>query len=388
MRAKFSDIRRAYEEEVRANKTPRTADDLLLSYESITPEWLTAILCARTPGAHVISFALGPADEGTSSRRRIEAIEYDAAGRAANLPKSVFCKGSLSLPNRYILGMNGGLEGEVKFYQRLRPVLAIEAPRALHALFDPHTFNSIVVMEDMRGSVKFLTCNDPLTRAQAESQMRLLATLHGAWYESAELESTLASYLTWEEYFTVTAEEAGFRDSCARGFAAARDVIPERLFKREAEIWPATLACVARHKQLPRMFIHSDVHLGNWYLARSGEAGLDDWQCASRGHWSRDVAYALSTALTPENRRAWEKELLRLYLDRLAETSGGRARIHFDEAFLLYRQQLFAALAWWTGTLGQPPEAPEMQPPAVCRTFIGRMARAIDDLDAVDAIST
>ena len=385
MADRFAEIRERFAAEERANRVPRTAADLPRTYESITPEWLGAVLCAGHPGAHVLSFELGPPDEGTSSRRRITRIEYDATGRAAGLPSSVFCKGSLALANRYILALNGGIEAEVTFYSRVRPKLAIEAPRALHARFDPRSFNSIIVMEDMTDQVRFLRCDDTLSRARAESQLRLLATVHGAYYQSAELERSLAPFRTWEEFFTVTAEEAGFRDSCARGFRAAREVIPERLFKREAEVWPATLACVARHSEMPRGLIHSDVHLGNWYLAPSGELGVQDWQCTSRGNWSRDVAYALSTSLTTEDRRAWERDLLRSYLELLAEASNGRARVPFEDAFRCYRQQLFAALAWWTGTLGQPPEAPAMQPPAVSLTFIGRMARAIDDLDALDA---
>lgn len=57
----------------------------------------------------------------------------------------------------------------------------------------------------------------------------------------------------------------------------------------------------------------------------------------------------------------------------------------FDEAWTIYRQQLFGALAWWTGTLGQPPNAPEMQPKDSSLQFIGRMATAIDDLDALES---
>jgi len=44
--------------------------------------------------------------------------------------------------------------------------------------------------------------------------------------------------------------------------------------------------------------------------------------------------------------------------------------ISFDDAWLAYRAQMFGALAWWTGTLGQPPEAPAMQPRAASLTFI------------------
>ena len=38
-------------------------------------------------------------------------------------------------------------------------------------------------------------------------------------------------------------------------------------------------------------------------------------------------------------------------------------------------------------TLGQPPEAPNMQPPASSREFIRRMTAAIDDLDALDSFA-
>jgi len=91
----------------------------------------------------------------------------------------------------------------------------------------------------------------------------------------------------------------------------------------------------------------------------------------------------LSTGTPPEQRRAWEHELLQYYLDELYARGG--PRLEFEDAFRLYRQQLFAALAWWTGTLGQPPDAPAMQPPATSLEFIRRMAIAIDELDAVDS---
>ena len=54
--------------------------------------------------------------------------------------------------------------------------------------------------------------------------------------------------------------------------------------------------------------------------------------------------------------------------------------------FLRYRQQMLAALAWWTGTLGQPPDAPAMQPAETSLEFIKRMAVALDDLDCLESV--
>jgi hypothetical protein len=66
--------------------------------------------------------------------------------------------------------------------------------------------------------------------------------------------------------------------------------------------------------------------------------------------------------------------------------AAGVPEIAFDDALLAYRRQMFGALAWWTGTLGQPPEAPAMQPPETSLKFIGRMTRAMDDLDSLGAL--
>ncbi|HUA36755.1 MAG TPA: phosphotransferase [Candidatus Binataceae bacterium] len=380
MRPTYAEIRSRFEAEQQAGGLLRSEKDLPLSYEAITPEWLSIVLAANHPGAKVVSLRLGDTNEGTSSRRRIF-LEWNSAGKSALLPESVFCKGTQRLESRYLLGMNGGIEAEVTFYNALRRGLAIEAPRPLFARFDPETFNSIVILEDMTGRVEFCQHATEMPLERAQSQMRLFAALHSAYYESPELSSTLARFNDWEDYFAITVEEAGFGEACQRGFAQAEEVIPPALFRRAGEIWPATLKSVARHRELPRTFLHSDPHLKNWYATPGGEMGLNDWQCACKGNWGRDLSYAITTALTTESRRAWERDLLRLYLDALA--SSGGPRIGFDKAWTIYRQQTFGALAWWTGTLGQPPEAPIMQPRESSIEFIGRMTRAIDDLDAL-----
>ena len=113
--------------------------------------------------------------------------------------------------------------------------------------------------------------------------------------------------------------------------------------------------------------------------------GLADWGVACRGHWSRDLAYTIGTALTPEDRRAWEKELVARYLDGLA--AAGAPSIPFDEAMRLYRGQYLSSLAFWTVTLTPGPGAPDMQPRDITLEFIRRLSHAIDDLDALAALT-
>ena len=383
MDANYEMLKARYEEELRLHPVPLEADDIPITYESITPQWLTKILCAGQAGVQVTKCTLGPRDEGTSSRRRLH-LEYNAAGQSVGLPATVFCKSTQSIKSRFQLALNGFAEGEVLFYQHLRPTLDIEAPQCLYANFNGHTYNSIILMKDMAGSATFCGHTQPMNLERAQSQMRLLAALHAKYYGAAGGSPPLSYLRTWDYTFTATADN-GFAEACPRGFDMAEHVIPPRLFRRAAEIWPATLASVERHKSLPHSVVHSDVHLKNWYINAAGDMGLNDWQCVCRGHWGRDLSYALSTALTIEDRRRWERDLLRYYLEHLH--AAGVPPIAFDEAWSHYRQQLFGALAWWTGTLGQPPNAPEMQPRDSSLEFIGRMATAIDDLDALGSFA-
>jgi hypothetical protein len=379
----FDEIKARFEGERKNCGEARTADDIPMGWDLITPEWMTSVLTGGDGDARVVSLRLGDPDEGTSSRRRIF-LEYNDAGKAANLPPRVFCKSTHRLENRFIIGMNGGIEAEVSFFNTVLPELDIEAPKCYFANFDPHTLNSIIVMKDMAGEVEFCSDAVVLTHEHARNQMELLARLHAAYYQSDALMTKLSAWNNWEDYFAITAREAGFEDACQRGFAQAEDVIPPALFAREAEIWPATVASIALHATLPRMLVHSDVHLKNWYIAGPGKMGLNDWQCSSKGHWSRDLSYALSTCLSVEQRREWEHDLLGHYLECMH--GEGVPRIAFDDAWLAYRRQMFGALAWWTGTLGQPPEAPAMQPPSTSLKFIGRMTQAMEDLDSLGAL--
>lgn len=381
----FAQIQQAYEREA-ANAGPVTrADEIPLGYEHITAEWLTAVLTARSSSdVKVTGFRLSEPDEGTSSRRRIY-LEYNEAGEADGLPKSVFCKSTHHLENRYIIGMNGGIEAEVTFFDKVRERLDLIAPDCVHAAFNPDSLNSIVILRDMEGEVEFCNYDTPLTEELARSQMRGLATLHAAFYESPELDTTLGAWNTWEDYFRITAEEAGFELACKRGFSEAREVIPPALFRHEAAIWPATLDAIALHAKLPRTLVHGDPHLKNWYIAGPDSMGMNDWQCSCKGHLSRDLSYCISAALTVEQRRAWERDLVGYYVDLMREK--GVTTIDFDEVWLSYRAQMFGALAWWTGTLGQPPEAPEMQPRDASMAFIERMTHAMDDLDSLGAVA-
>jgi len=218
----------------------------------------------------------------------------------------------------------------------------------------------------------------------ADDMIDLLASLHSRFYGDpalAERYRWLASYPRW---FTIGAEKMSTEYYTRKAFDAAAHVIPAKVLARRDEVWPATTRALAVHEREPQGLIHSDVHIGNWYRTGAGQMGLCDWQCLSRGHWSRDFAYAVTASLTPDDRRNWERDLLARYIERFAERTG--VKPDFDLSFLHYRQQVLHALAMWTITLCHSPLLPNMQPKATTLTMIERITTAMAELDSIDSV--
>lgn len=380
---KIERIKAAFERDQREDRPAVAPGDIPWRYEAITPEWMTHILCKDHPEAHVVAVSLDAEDSGTSNRRRVF-VEYDEAGQRLGLPGSVFCKATVDLRNRLLLSTSGVMS-ETTFYNKIRPQLSIEAPEAYLATYDPESYASIVMLKDMGGQVTFCNHHTQMTIERVQDQMRTLATLHGHFYRSSQLDGELAHMFRYDDRFAALDRDHDFKGMCIAGLSAAAEVAPARLMAREAEVWPATVMASDLHGKLPLTITHGDVHLKNWYITNDGRMGLSDWQVTSKGHWSRDVAYTISTALTVEQRRAWEQDLLRYYLDAFA-AAGGEV-VPFDEAWLYYRQQLLTTLAWWTMTLTPLGDVPDMQPRDITLEFIHRIATAMDDLDALDALT-
>jgi hypothetical protein len=376
-------VKKAYDKDLqRLGQKVYDPAALPVSFDDITAQWLTGTLCRDHPGAEVVDFRTEPVEQGTTNRVRLH-IVYNAAGAKAGLPTRLFCKASHGLANRITLGLSGAGEAEVNFYNDVRPFVDIEAPRAAFASIDTDTFNSIVILEDLSGAVsEFCTQRTVVTRARVEDQLALLAKVHGAGYCDPRVRHHLGAFTTWVDYFNNTLG-FGLREGSEEGFRRADDLIPPRLHKRHAEVWPATVAAVELNHTLPPTLAHGDVHLKNWYITKTGRMGLSDWQCVSRGHWGRDFGYTIGTALTIEDRRAWERDLLGFYLDHLHAAGG--PKVSFDEGWLHYRQQLMTALTWWTITYNPAPGMPDMQPIDTAREFVKRLAAAIDDVESLDS---
>jgi thiamine kinase-like enzyme len=369
------------------NPRPIMLRDVPPTPEHLTDEWLTLALCRGTPGAKVLGHELGPRDDGTSSRRTLRVV-FDDAGREAGLNEWLFTKSGPGFMTRLVSAAVGLGAIESAFYAQVRAELVIEAPTAQHSAYDPVTNRQLLIVDDVshtRGAHFGNILTRRLERAQAEQLIDTLAALHAQFWNAA-LRKRFGHWLLdsyeWMARLNITINAP---KRILVGFERARDVIPTGIYRRSKEVPSALMASLKTNIAGPQTLLHGDVHPGNWYVTGDNRMGLYDWQCAVRGGAARDVAYALSTHLTVENRRAWELELLARYYDRLA--AAGCRVPNAEAAFLAYRQQMLHAMFMWLVTIGRYSLQPEMQPKDVTLESVRRTCQAAEDLDSLGAIT-
>jgi hypothetical protein len=349
--------------------------------EALTAEWLSAVVGREVPGAHALRVTVLGGDNGSSARRTI-AIEWTAEGRAASLPERLFTKSTPTLPMRLSAGKAAPAEG--RFLTDLRPSLPIEAPSCLYTQRDEISGRSFHLMNDLTVTcgATFCRADSAIDEGKAEQIIDTLAILHGTFLNGA-CTVDFSWLRTYENFFNAAARN-GIEDGHNQAMIRAADVIPQRVTAHKDRIWPAAVDSLRMHESSPRTVIHSDVHLGNWYITEDGRMGLSDWARVCRGHWGRDLSYALMTVLAVEDRRAWERQLLERYCLKFAEVA--ETQLDLDEVWDAYRRQACLALLMWTPTLCPPPTLPDMQPESTSLTMIKRITVAMDDLDVLSLV--
>jgi len=360
-----------------------TIDDVPWCAEAISPDWLTAVLCKGVKNARVDSVEICGGDQGSSVRRQLRVV-YNEAGKMAGLPENLFCKTTPTVLTRLATGLSAA--GEARFYRQVRPELSIEAPICYHSAWDRNSGRSVHLFDDLiaNKSARFCRRQTPISRQQAEQIIDTLAAVHGRYYDSPRFGSDLKWVVTFEDFFRA-GERVGLRECHERAMIRAEAVIPPDLSRSRAEVWPATIKALALHNKETPTLLHSDVHLGNWYVTGDGRMGLCDWQCLGKGHWARDVSYAISATLAIEDRRAWERDLLKRYLAQMGEKCA--LGISFDRAWSLYRQQIPLALLMWTPTLVHTRTTPDMQPEEMSLEMIKRITTAMSDVESLDSFA-
>lgn len=336
--------------------------------EVLTPVWLTAALRTRFPGIEVTSVTPGPVISrvSTNARFRIEC----AGGLPDGLSPHLCLKGYFSEA-----GMQSRQVGvsESLFYRELAESTGMRTLRAVYADVDPATDHGVVITEDVveQGAV-FLDPRSEYTVEQTAQSLEELAMLHGSTWGRQQFADVpwLASRLA---SFTMMRGVAEIRGNFEGPFAT---VVPDEVRDAQRLYDTYRLLGPLAERATPWCVIHGDAHVGNVMIGGTGRPSFVDWQLVQRGPWYIDVGYHLASALSVEDRRRAEHDLVRHYLDRLKAEGGDPPS--WDNAWLGVRRGMLHGFYLWGITLKVDPE--------IIAVLLQRLGTAAADHDAFGSV--
>jgi aminoglycoside phosphotransferase (APT) family kinase protein len=329
---------------------------------------MTAALAQTHPGVEVAGVEVLLRDDGTNRRARLGLTYARGTG-----PKTVFLKASDPEHAKLNARSGGVFDEPMLFESGVR--LPIEHPAVYVALIDEPNLDFLLVMEDVTGRDGIpRDATRPLTVDEAADGVAGLARLHSAFWAD-RLEATGA--LAWVRPYSVWFSMARGVDA---GIARAGDRLAAEITRLGGEAidrsWQRYIATLAHG---PSTLLHGDAHIGNTYTLPGNRVGYLDWQVVRRGDYGLDLGYFLQGALTIEDRRASEADLVDHYLKSLTLPKDEQPSL--DAAWLRYRASVAHGLTIWLAT-----SASNWQLPEVSLTLAERYATAFIDLDAPQAI--
>ena len=316
--------------------------------EGVTPEWLTAELDLRYPGAKVNGWEVLDFINSHTTKLRLK-LDLNDAAREAGLAERVCLKGNWAVDLEAV----GQHLQEARFYHHFGEMLGTAIPHSYFADWDgPPSNQGIVLMEDLadQGGA-FGNSNDHMGIDGAAHALEGLAQLHGrSWDRPAIREAAWlpvsmdnpvdlgAPGMLWAigEQNMAKAEYRSFLPDWVYAGCARMDGLFQKLRRYE------------QRQVDPYCLVHGDTHQGNSYVRANGERIWFDWQVSRKGRPWRDLAYFLIGSLTIEERRAEDRRLLAHYRDHLAKVAGDSVP-GLDQIWAGYcRWPVWGCMAWVT----------------------------------------
>jgi hypothetical protein len=335
---------------------------------------MTAAIAGRHPGARVGDVTLIMSDDGTNRRARF-GLRYDAGFG----PDVVFAKAEGQY--REVHAQNGNMFNEAELFAS-GVALPLDHPLPYKVIIDRPALDYVIVMEDVtRRGADPRDATRPMTLDQVANGLCGLARLHSEYWGFSR---TTHPKLAWAQTFEATeAYGAPLVRSVPTGLARAAGRLPDDVIALDAERMVSYLARFLRSLTRSSVtLLHADPHIGNTYVLPDDEVGFLDWQVARRGNWSHDVGYFIVSALTVDDRRSNEAELVEEYR-KVLEVPGDECPTP-EEAWLRYRASAAYGLPVWLATLSSG----RAQSPEVCLALCERYGAAFVELDTVGALES
>jgi len=345
----------------------------------LTPEWLTFAL---RQNAELQSSVSGLKIEhgiaaGVGLMGELARLSVDYEG-SENLPTSMIAKCAVQNENKDIARLLDFYNREVNFYNKIGDACGFRVPASYYAHVDQASYDCVILMEDL-GNV---SPHDQIVGAsedEAFAAIEKIAVMHSRYWGKVDTPET-----SWMYDFMSEAEAVNLRDMLYMPalepaienfpdfFSDQQILLCRAVGKRYTEFWSLKLSNF-------ETFIHGDYRQDNFiYPDGSLDAIVMDWQISGKGKGIFDVSYFICQSLQPDLRRRIEKDLIKLYVDRLLEY--GVEDYSFDLAYQDYRIMMLGCLVYPITVCGSL-DLGNDRGRALAECMLARNLSAIDDLD-------
>ena len=241
-------------------------------------------------------------------------------------------------------------ERERRFYRHIAPHLPDWlVPRHVLAVEQP----GWLVIDDLSKTHHAAENPSEPTRQECRCLVEALATLHGltsnpttqdvwartaAGLPAANIEQRLAFFLTALEPFIVMLRKR--LDRKVVDFLSGLNGINELIQQAASP---------------PRAIVHGDAHFANALYSAAPRACLIDWGMPMLAFGEIDLAHALALNLPRRLGKAWEAEMVRIYLDQMAACgSSVDSEVFYERYRLGVLYSLVSPVAWWRSGVPEP----------------------------------
>jgi len=349
-----------------------TAPPLLESTGEITAQWMERAFAAGgavVPQRIAIEPKVQPIGHGTSGTTAQVHLGYNVGTVTA--PTDVIAK--FGRTSGVSPGMSPG-ERELHTYRLLGNDAPFRKPRLWFGAHDESGLTNLV-LEDLSAKTRPGDQVAGCSIEDARAVVRELAAFHAMFWgdEQALASEWLIGHDQLLPLYNAGANKLG---PWLGGRIAADDLAMIEAFRQKAGDWLAI-------KPSRRTLIHSDPRVDNMLFedtAQGVAAWIIDWQLPSAGDPQHDLAYFLSGSVSPQDRRACERELVSEYAALIRRTVAGYSD---EEALASYRRNVVAGL-WLTVIAVAAIEQSEHNANLIC-ALVERNCAAIRDWDGLAA---
>jgi hypothetical protein len=283
---------------------------------AIDAAWMTALLRSAGVDAEVTGVSMKPVGTGQIGDSFRFTLNY--ARRGDDAPASLVGKfPAAGEDSRNAGAALGNYLREVRFYQELAPTALISTPRCYFTDVDEVTSAFVLIMEDLAPAEQ----GDQLKGVSLDQARLVLveaAKLHASHWGDGRLDA-----LPWVCNTTAAPPSMLDDEKVGKLWRGFKDRYAARLepdWIAAGDWYAPRYEAIRSRYDGPRCLVHDDFRPDNMMFAsaRGGRpVTVLDWQSIGYAAGANDVAYFLAGALSPEERRAAEPELLSVYHETL-----------------------------------------------------------------------